>query len=182
MRSVPDASVVAGLRTGDQSAFEAAYQRYKADVLSLVAAMLGQQDGAWDVLHDVFVSLARQGPRLDPDCNLKGYLMTSAANRVRDRLRKRQPRQADTETLAEVHSRSPGDPLNVLIRKSEASQLWRALAALPEEQRAAVALRIYGGLTVRQIAQREGVSENTVQSRYRYAIEKLRQEYTEKRP
>ena len=182
MRSVPDASVVAGLRTGDQTALEAAYQRYKADVLSLVAAMLGQQDGAWDVLHDVFVSLARHGPRLDPNCNLKGYVMTSAANRVRDRLKKRQPRQTDTETLAEVHSRSPGDPLNVLIHRSEVSELWRALSALPQEQRAVVALRIYGGLTVRQIARCEGVSENTVQSRYRYAIEKLRQAYTETQP
>ncbi len=70
------------------SAFLAIYERYKRDVLTLSAALLGRRDGAEDVLHDVFVSLAEGLRHRQPPKNLKGYLLTAAANRVRDTFRK----------------------------------------------------------------------------------------------
>lgn len=85
------AELVAALRIGDREAFVQTYERYKHNVLALAATMLGPRDGAWDVLHDVFVALARQAPNLRPDSNLKAYLLTAAANRARDYLKKRRP-------------------------------------------------------------------------------------------
>ncbi len=58
--------------------------------------------------------------------------------------------------------------------QEEARTLWLQLAELPAEQRVIVSLHIYGGLSFREIAEAEQISENTAQSRYRYALEKLR--------
>lgn len=177
MRSISEAELVAALRSGDREAFTETYVRYKGDVLALIATMLVRQDEAWDLLHEVFVSLARHAPRLAPDSNLKGYLLTSAANRVRDHMKKRRPRESDREAITVVACDAKDNPLNIAIQKSETDQLWQAVCSLPDEQRILIALRAYGGLTFKEIAQREGISENTAQSRYRYAVEKLRRMY-----
>ena len=171
-----DASLVSGLRSGDREAFKAAYDRYKSDVLALVAAMLGAEDSAWDVLHDVFVSLAAQARQLAPNSNLKGYLLTSAANRARDCL-KRRALIARHDAHARTVLCTTEDPLTIAAREEEADHLKHALASLPEDQRVVVAMHIYGEFTFKEVAANMGVSESTVQSRYRYALEKLRRHY-----
>jgi RNA polymerase sigma-70 factor (ECF subfamily) len=177
VESISEAELATALRVGDREAFKEVYVRYKSEVLALIATMLGRQDEAWDLLHDVFVSLARQAPHLSSISNLKGYLLTSAANRVRDHLKKRRPRRADGEAIMDAASDAKNNPLYIAIQKSEANQLWQAVCTLPDEQRIVIALRIYGGLNFKQIAQHQGISENTAQSRYRYALAKLRQKY-----
>ena len=139
--------------------------------------MLGREDMAWDLLHDIFVSLASRAPQLAPDSNLRGYLLTLAANRVRDHVRKRRPRQIESDDIVDVHNCTLDDPAYLVAQKGEASRLWRAVRALPEEQRIVIALHIYQGLAFNEIAEHEGISENTARSRYRYALQKLRQKY-----
>ncbi len=182
MKTNSESNLVTALRLGDHDAFKQAYLRYKRDVLTLVASMLGRPDEAPDFLHDIFVSLARQAPDLAPDCNLKAYLLTSAANRVRDHLRKRRPRLAGEETMANVADSTANDPVRITMQRSEANELWKTLSTLPEEQRIVIAMRIYGGLTLKEIADREGISENTVQARYRYGLQKLRKKHTGAKP
>ena len=65
-------------------------------------------------------------------------------------------------------------PLSRAIHDEELRQLADALATLPYEQREALVLHLKGDLTFRRIANVQGVSINTVQSRYRYGIDKLR--------
>jgi RNA polymerase sigma-70 factor (ECF subfamily) len=159
------------------------YERYKSDVLTLAAALLGHRDGAEDVLHDVFVSLAEGLHRRQPPVNLKGYLLTSAANRVRDGFRrsKRDARHQEEDfgelSRAAASSEPSGDgsPAALAAESDRAQFLWRSVLSLPEEQREVVALKVYGGLTFKEVAERTGTPMNTVQSRYRYALEKLRQ-------
>src|SRR3712207_2900036 len=90
-----DLATTAALRAGDAGALRAAYLRHKSDVLAVAAAVLGRSsvDVAWDVLHDVFVALARTAPGLADNTNLRAYLARAAANRARDVLRSkhRQP-------------------------------------------------------------------------------------------
>ncbi len=153
---------------------ELVYQRYNADVLALAAAMLGNQEAAWDVLHDVFVAVARTAPGLAPDSNLKGYLLTAAANTARDLLSKRSAGPLAGSAVESLEATHAEDPAEIAGKNDEAANLRAAIAALPEEQRIVLALRIYGEMPFAQIAAREDVPEKTVQSRYRYAIEKLR--------
>ena len=65
------------------------------------------------------------------------------------------------------------DPAQKLICEEDAVQLFQALAELPGEQREAFVLHVQGGLKFREIANLQNVSIKTVQSRYRYGIEKL---------
>jgi len=157
------------------AAFLKIYERYKRDVLTLSAALLGGRDGAEDVLHDVFLSLAEGLRHRQPPKNLKGYLLTSAANRVRDRFRraKREPGQLDES--ASLPASKPGNPATLVAESEQAEHLWNSVLSLPDEQRDAIAFKVYGGLTFREVAERTGTSINTVQSRYRYGLEKLRQ-------
>ena len=60
------------------------------------------------------------------------------------------------------------------LEREEACRLFRAIAALPAEQRTVITLRLHGEMTFEEIAQQVGVSNNTIRSRYRYALQKLR--------
>lgn len=174
MDEVSGQSLLLALRVGDREAFRLVYERYKGDVLALLVTMLGRQDGAWDLLHDVFVSFAGRAGSLPPDSNLKGYLLTAAANRARDHLTRRRELPANSEMERRGLTAAHNEPWAIASRREDADGLRQALLDLPDEQRITVALHIYGGLTLKEIAEREGVSENTTQSRYRYALEKLR--------
>ncbi|MDQ3438975.1 MAG: sigma-70 family RNA polymerase sigma factor [Planctomycetota bacterium] len=167
--------MIAGLRAKDAGALRRAYERHKQDVLAVAAAVLGRASAgdAWDVLHDVFIGLARNASSLRPDTNLRAYLTRAAANRARDRHRGGRPREGVADEVASTQS----DILDRLESDEEAAALWRVVAALPDEQRVVVALRIWGDLSFREIADEQSISENTAQSRYRYALEKLRKHY-----
>jgi RNA polymerase sigma-70 factor (ECF subfamily) len=65
-------------------------------------------------------------------------------------------------------------PVKQLIGSERRARVFGAIAKLPCEQREVVALRLQGEMPFRQIARLQGESTNTVQSRYRYGIEKLR--------
>jgi RNA polymerase sigma-70 factor (ECF subfamily) len=167
--------LVESLRRHEPQAMRAVYELLKNDVMGVAAVVLGAgaaREAAWDVLHDVFVSLARSCRTLAPDSDLRAYLTRAAANRARDWLR-RNRRMLTSVDLAEPASAGT-DVLDLIERDEETAELLRALAKLPEEQRVVVGLRVWGGLGFAQIGQLECISENTAQSRWRYAIEKLR--------
>jgi RNA polymerase sigma-70 factor (ECF subfamily) len=170
--------LIAGLRAGETPALRRAYERHKQDVLAVAGAVLGRASAgdAWDVLHDVFVGLARNARSLRPDTNLRAYLTRAATNRARDRHRyhARQPHAAEAASALILPA---PDVLDQLERDEEVQALWRVVAELPDEQRVVVALRVWGDLSFREIADEQGISENTAQSRYRYALDKMRKHY-----
>jgi RNA polymerase sigma factor (sigma-70 family) len=181
VNAVAGITLAGRLRSGDRQAFAEAYQQYKADVLALAAAMLGwgRRDAAGDVLHDVFVGLASAAPLLDPTCNVKAYLLTAAANRSRDRIRKRRPETNADPGIFDAAVSPSQDPPQAALHHEQTECLRAALLELPDEQRVVIALRIYGDLTFAEIGRQEGASEDTVRSRYCYGLEKLRQQLSE---
>ena len=158
------------LQRGDQAALRETYERYGHDLLTLAACLLGDIAAAEDVLHDTFVAFATSVRKLKVRRNLRGYLVAWVANRARDQLRRRKREHGDG-----VPSPAHGsDPLAALIADEESQRLYGALARLPYEQREVITLHLHGEMTFRQVARQLGVRQNTVQSRYRYGIEKLR--------
>jgi RNA polymerase sigma factor (sigma-70 family) len=168
-----DASLLAAAAGGDRRAFERIYLAYKDDLLTLAALMLGDRQAAEDVLHDVFVSLARRIDRLSLNGSLKGYLLTSCANRARDLLRRRgvRPTPVDVLEIAVFV-----DPANAAEVAEETARAVAALTRLPDEQREVVTLRIHGQFTFREVARLLEIPINTAKSRYRYALSTLRKE------
>ena len=104
--------------------------------------------------------------------NLKKYLISCVINLARDCLRKKTTQLdcflEDLSSLATIN-----DPVQDLINKEESIQLFQALSKLPYEQRETFVLHIQGEMKFREIANLQKVSIKTVQSRYRYGVEKL---------
>jgi RNA polymerase sigma-70 factor (ECF subfamily) len=168
-----DKHLLKRLRAGDKDALRRIYEKYIDDLLRVALSILCDIQRAEDCLHDVFVDLAGAADGLRIRSNLRSYLVSSVANRARDQLRKRTRQSA---ALAKKVCGQPisGNPLRQIVDSEESARVLRALAALPYEQREAFVLHVQGELKFREIAGQLGVSMNSVQSRYRYAIEKLR--------
>lgn len=161
------------LRCGDRDALHRVYEKYMDDLLAVAASLLSDIHAAEDCVHDVFVGFAGAVGKVNIRSSLKGYLLTCVANRARDRLHKR-PRQQNCQLEEANCPATSVDPAAELIGGEDAARVFQALARLPYEQREVFVLHVQGEMKFREIARSLGVSIGTVQSRYRYAIEKLR--------
>ncbi|UCF14817.1 MAG: sigma-70 family RNA polymerase sigma factor [Phycisphaerales bacterium] len=149
------------------------YEKYKNDLLALAMALLHDINAAEDVVHDVFVSFVEVAEEFRLTGSLKGYLLTCVANlsRDRNRARLRAPAELNEADLAASRLKTPEQ---TVISTEELQRLRCAIAQLPYEQREAVILHLQGGRTFRQIAASQHVPIGTIQSRYRYGLDKLR--------
>lgn len=170
-----DRLLVRGLRCGDRAALGRIYEKYKDDMLTMANCLLADRAVAEDCLHDVFVGFAVGAAQFRLNSNLRGYLITCVANRARDKLRAK-PRQKENVplgTIADVAGKA-SEPAAEMLDCEESERLCRALGQLPYDQREVITLRVHGKLRFREIAKRLDVSTNTIQSRYRYGLDKLR--------
>lgn len=163
------------LRRGEPEGLRRIYERYKDDLLRIAAGLLVDRACAEDCLHDVFVHLATHAADLRLHESLKGYLLTCVVNRARDVLRRnRRTEPASLSELAELHADGAPSAAQVASDREQVTRLYEALAELPYEQREVIVLRLHGEMTFQEIGQELVLSINTVQSRYRYGLEKLR--------
>ncbi|MHC4160134.1 MAG: RNA polymerase sigma factor, partial [Planctomycetota bacterium] len=141
-------------------------------------ALLNDVNKAEDVVHDFFVSFAQSGEKLQLNGSFKWYLATCVINRARDRIRARQLQTVGLDEADSIYSDSiysdANEPESVAVCNEELKQLCVAMEQLPYEQREVVLLRTKGEMKFRQIAKLQNVSIKTVQSRYRYGLDKLR--------
>lgn len=161
------------LRRGDADAVRQVYDRHKDDMLGLAAALSGDRTTGEDVVHDVFVSFVRFCPRLRLRTSLRSYLLSSVANRVRNLGRAKAARAIGVEVVTEAPSDSHR-PDRIAVQVEQATLIEQALRELPYDQHEAIVLHLQGNLTFKEIAVSQSVSINTVQSRYRYGLQKLR--------
>jgi RNA polymerase sigma-70 factor (ECF subfamily) len=160
------------LAAGDPEAFAVLYDRLAGRLLATARAMTGSTADAEDVVQDLFMDLARGRARLTAVSDLEAYVFAMLRNAVRRRGRRvALDRRA---VLAIGQSRRTSGSFTIAAEELPDDALAAAVAALPETQREVVALRIDAGLTFAEIAAVTGTSLNTVASRYRYALEKLR--------
>ena len=160
-------------KCGSSDALCRIYEKYEDDMLTFAVSLLNDVSAAEDAVHDVFVSFAQSAEKIRLKGSLKGYLLTCVANLARDRIR---ARNRNVTGLAKAEPVRPDshEPSELLICDEEVRRLTHAMAQLPYEQREVIALRLRGEMTFRAIAKSRNVSINTVQSRYRYGLEKLR--------
>jgi len=150
------------------------YEKYKTDLLTLAVALLGDLAVAEDVVQDVFLSLLRLSGRLKLTGSLKGYLTTSVMNGARNIIRAHQRHamgELDDEAPIPAEDTGPDDAAAI---EEQLDQLKCALGRLPYPQREVLVLRVYGQMPFKEIARQQGIGTNTVLSRYRYAIDRLR--------
>lgn len=166
----PDDILRAALGRNDPAAVELMWDRYASDLLGFLQGVLCSKHDAEDVLQTVFVRIVRKRHKLAAARSMDAYVYRIARNEAY-RLISRRKRDRKTNRTTESW---------LIITESNqeqsdlAEQLQAALAQLPRQQREVIVLKIYRQKTFFEIARLLGISQNTIASRYRYAIEKLR--------
>jgi RNA polymerase sigma-70 factor (ECF subfamily) len=171
---IEDKLLIWKFKCGDKAALARIYEKYRIDLLRIATGLSSQVSMAEDIVHDVFVSFAQSSNRLKLNGNLKGYLVTSVANRVRNFEKARQRRQTFSIDETNPVTQDSDRPERWITQSEELDRLNNAMAQLPYQQREVVILHVQGRMKFRAIAKSQNVSINTVQSRYRYGLDKLR--------
>jgi RNA polymerase sigma-70 factor, ECF subfamily len=176
-----DAQLLRRAGTGDQSALGELYDRWVRPLHALAVNILRDHAEAEDVLHDVFVTLWEKSAAFDAS---RGHAFSWAAtltrNRAIDRLRSRARRaellaQAAPADLGYDETNTPADGGDTTWLKEKASAVRQALSSLPADQRDALQLAYFGGLTQQEIAEKLSQPLGTVKARIRRGLLKLRE-------
>jgi len=175
-RSLPgDGDLLARLEVRDEFALAALYDRHSAYAHAIALRILGAPDEAEEVTQDVFWRLWKGNIRYDSSRGrFSTWLYAMTRNRSLDRLRARR-RQPATDPMPETPVfRAPEDPEDEAGAAQKRRRVLAALSALPDEQRRAIELCFYEGLTHREAAERLKEPLGTVKGRVKLAMDKLR--------
>ena len=160
-------------KRGNPDALRRIYEKYKDDLLALAISLSNDRAAAEDILHDVFVSFAQYAGKLRLRTSLKSYLSSSIANRVRNLKRAKSERTVKLD-CAEDLSEDCDKPDQLAMSAELCLRIEHAMAQLPYDQREVIILHLQSNMRFRAIAAARNVSINTIQSRYRYGLDKLR--------
>lgn len=169
--------------TRDLAAFEHLYDRYGDLVHSVVMRVVGDRYIAEDVTQDVFLRVWRKPEQFDLDRGkFTTWLLSIARNRSIDERRSRgrrlrheaMPSPAEEEDPLLSVSDETEDPAQASVVADDQRAVRAALATLPPEQRLAIQLAYFGGMTQQEIANQLGQPLGTVKTRIRLGMQKMR--------
>jgi RNA polymerase sigma factor (sigma-70 family) len=152
--------------------FQRLLDEHAEPVLRFLRGAVGPID-ADDCFQETFISALRAYPRLEHGRELRAWLLTIARRKALDHHRARSRRPAPVDELPEP---TAGGDANGTV---EAGELWAVVAALPEGQRAAIALRYAGGLRYRDVGAALGCSEGAARRRVADGLRALRRRSSE---
>jgi RNA polymerase sigma-70 factor (ECF subfamily) len=155
------------LARGDESAFAELYDACADRLHHYLAVRLGCRDAAADALQSAFLRAVRSRRRFRDVQNPVAYMFQIARNEAARSRRPRESKQLGVEDVFEM-------PSDVIGQHDDAEMAAVALARLAGDDREVVELKIYGGLTFRDIADVTGMPQGTVATKYRRALESLR--------
>jgi len=174
-----DAQLLARVATGDEAAFGALYDRFSPGLFSFVLKMTRDEKEAEDVLQEGFTHIWRRAATYDPARSSPfTWAVMILRNKAIDRLRVRQRLERTVEKATvefshfpEVDATAAGEP----ERRDEGARVRSALTQIPAEQKQAVELAFFSGLTHEQIADKLGAPLGTIKARIRRGLLKLRE-------
>ena len=176
-----EAALIARIAARDSVALGELYDRYAGMLLALIRRILGELE-AEDVLQETFVQVWRQAERYDPKrSSASTWLVLIARSRAIDRLRTRRVADRTKEASFRENSRVDTSPEGVesVLHTERQRRLREELARLPEEQRHALELAFFRGMTQSEIAESTGIPLGTVKTRTLLAMKKLRKALSE---
>jgi RNA polymerase sigma-70 factor, ECF subfamily len=166
-----DLGLVTAIRSGDQGAMAELYDRYSSIVYSVALRVLQDAGGAEDVLQDVFMQLWRNPGAFDANRgNMAAWLAVIARHRAIDALRRRRPENDIEDIVVFVEP----DLASEAERSRTMGKVRGAMEAMSRDQRAALEMAYFDGLTHSEIAQKTGEPLGTIKTRIRTGLMSLR--------
>lgn len=171
-----DDALMLAWAAGDASAFEVLYGRHRGPLFRFLLAQLRDRPLAEELYQDVWQRVIAARATWRPEAAFATWLYRIAHNRLNDHWRAQRhrppaPLDAELRTAALADPEHPG---SVAEQDEQRQRLQQALDELPDEQRETVLLRLQQELSLEEIGRITGVGRETVKSRLRYALDKLR--------
>jgi RNA polymerase sigma-70 factor (ECF subfamily) len=171
-----DIELLRAIAGGDEGALASLYDRYRLILFGLILRILHSQPEAEDILQEVFLQVWRKASDFD---EARGrpftWLVTLARSRAIDRLRAFASRERTATQATRDVTESISDAADDAVKSEQGEIVRGALAELPEEQRQALVLAYFEGLTQSEIAARLNSPLGTVKTRMRSGMIKLRE-------
>jgi RNA polymerase sigma-70 factor (ECF subfamily) len=177
-----DEELVARSIGGDAESFNQLILRWERPIYALAYRTIGREEDARDVCQETFLRAFRALPGFRGQAKFSSWLYRIALNLCRDWIRRErrtgfvQPPE-DTDLMDLIAAEEPSDSIEDLVaRKDQIRAIERVMARLPEEQRTAIVLKEYHGLTFQEIADLVGCPLSTVKTRLYQGLSVLRRE------
>lgn len=173
--SAADVELLHAVARGDEAALARLYDNYRVILFGLLVRILNSREEAEDILQDVFIQVWRRAKDFDEKRGRPfTWLVTLARSRAIDRLRQLGARQRLAEGASQEQTEIVSDALSDTIQVAQRETVQQALAELPEEQRNALVLAYFEGLTQSEIATKLNAPLGTIKTRMRSGMIKLR--------
>jgi RNA polymerase sigma-70 factor (ECF subfamily) len=175
MKHLSDQELMRFVQAGDFSPASEIYDRYSGRIYNFALRFLKNAEAAEDATQEVFVKMIKHANQFQGDAKLSTWLFSITANWCRDYLRKADNKIKESEdVLISLPAPAELGPDRTLEQREDAQRIQRALLTLTPEQREAILLSRYQGLSYAEIAQISGCSEGAVKTRVFRAMETLK--------
>ena len=183
-----DEELVDRSRSGDVESFNQLITRWERPIYVLAYRVIGQEEDARDVCQETFLRAFRGLAGFKGQAKFSSWLYRIALNLCRDWIRRRRrtpistlPEDVELEDLAS--EAGPSESVEDLVARRELSGVVAvAMARLPDEQRTAIILKEYHGMTFQEIADLQGCPLSTVKTRLYQGLSVLRRDLAESSP
>jgi RNA polymerase sigma-70 factor (ECF subfamily) len=162
------------LRAGEEEAFNEIYNLYTPSLTSFAAARLTSLDEANDIIHDLFVHLWQDRENININLSLGGFLFAAIRYRIIDHIRHNSTKRKYAEQIAKLPVHAQEETENRIFEKELREKLDTAINQLSPRTKEVFKLSRFEHLTVKEIAERMNVSEQTVKNQLTTALSQLR--------
>lgn len=169
---VSDKVLMAKVAAKDEAAFTQLYRQFSAPIFSMVYQILGDQKDTEDTIQETFVQIWKRADAYDSSRgNPFSWAVMIARNKAIDRIRSRQRQHHAAEVITEEFSHHPGiDDSAPAEQNDERSVVLTALSKLPADQREALELAFFGGLTHAEVSTELKTPLGTIKARIRRGL------------
>lgn len=173
-RKSSDLELTIKLKEGNHYAYTEIYNRFKLPLYSFLWKRLGDKDEVLDILHEVFLTIWEKRAEINYNSSLSGYLFSAVRNKLLDRIAHEKVKQRYIDSFYDFINNTH-IPADHLVRSNELSYyIEKEIIKLPPKTREVFELSRKSNLSRKEIADKLGISENTVKSHMHQALKILK--------